>query len=673
MAQDVVLNLEELRSLIRTYDYHYYVLDNPLVPDAEYDRCFRALQALEAEHPELISPDSPTQRVGGQAATAFEPVTHRQPMLSLANVFSTEELQAFMKRVADRVDAAADALRFACEPKLDGLAVNLTYEQGLLTHAATRGDGAVGENITANIKTIHAVPLRLISDKPPRLLEVRGEVYMPLAGFKEYNQRAAYRGEKTFANPRNAAAGSLRQLNPEITAQRPLAMYCYGIGAIEGVDLPDSHLAQLAWLKTLGFRISDLNQAAKGLAGCLAYYEAMLARRASLPFEIDGVVYKIDSTSLQEELGFVARAPRFACAHKFPATEEMTTLLAVDFQVGRTGAITPVARLEPVSVGGVTVSNATLHNMDEILRKDIRIGDRVIIRRAGDVIPEVVGVVLTQRPASTQPIVMPSHCPVCGSDVIREEGEAVARCVGELYCKAQMKRMIWHFASRRAMAIDGLGTGVIDQVVDSNLVQKLSDLYELKVDQWASLERMGMKSATNLVKALEASKNTTFQRFIYALGIREIGEASARILADHFADLGALRQASLEELLSLKDIGPVGAHHILHFFAQSHNLAVIDRLLALGIHWPAKEFKPLDTSHPFFGKVVVLTGTLAKMSRDEAKAALLAVGAKVTGSVSAKTDFVIAGTEAGSKLDKAQELGIAVLDEDQFQQMMGSA
>lgn len=663
--------INALREKIRNYDYHYYVLDNPLVPDAEYDRCFRQLQELEALHPELVTMDSPTQRVSGTPSDAFMPVAHIQPMLSLGNVFSTEELQAFIKRARDMAGREDKPFVFACEPKLDGLAVNLTYEDGVLIHAATRGDGATGENITANIKTIAAVPLKLRISHPPKRIEVRGEVYMPKAGFEAYNEKARALGEKTFANPRNAAAGSLRQLNPAITAKRPLDIYCYGIGSCEGYALPDSHLQQLDLLREMGFRVSSENRKAVGIEGCLEYYESMLKRRSQLPFEIDGVVYKIDSIPLQQELGFVSRAPRFACAHKFPASEEMTQLLAVDFQVGRTGALTPVARLQPVAVGGVTVSNATLHNMDEIARKDIRIGDMVVIRRAGDVIPEVVSVVTEQRPASTELIVMPTHCPVCGSDVVKEEGEAVARCVGGLFCKAQLKRMMWHFASRKAMYIEGLGSVLIEQLVDEHLVRHLPDLYRLDLKTLAALPRMGEKSAINLLEALEKSKKTTFNRFLYALGIREIGEASARVLADHFTDINSLRQATLEDLMQLPDIGPVGGSYVVHFFAQPHNIEVIDSLLAVGIHWPEKPIKQINEAHPFFGKTVVLTGTLSQLGREEAKAKLLDCGAKVSSSVSKKTDYVIAGVEAGSKLDKALDLGVKVLDEQEFIEMMG--
>ncbi|MBA3535461.1 MAG: NAD-dependent DNA ligase LigA [Tatlockia sp.] len=663
--------IDALRERIRLYDHHYYVLDDPLVPDIEYDRCFRELQALEVQFPQYLSPDSPTQRVGTGPAATFEPIEHKQPMLSLGNVFDEEELQAFFKRVADKLDCDKETLLFTCEPKLDGLAVNLTYEHGRLSYAATRGDGAIGENITANIKTISAVPLKLRSDNPPALIEIRGEVYMPKAGFEEYNEKARAKDEKTFANPRNAAAGSLRQLNPAITASRPLAIYCYGIGACEGLQLPESHFQQLELLRVFGFRVSSEIEGAQGFAACLSYYEGMLKRRQALPYEIDGVVYKLDNTALQKRLGFVARAPRFACAHKFPASEEMTLLQAVDFQVGRTGALTPVARLKPVSVAGVTVSNATLHNMDEIQRKDIRIGDCVIIRRAGDVIPEVVSVVLEKRPADTQAIHLPGHCPVCGADVIREEGEAVARCTGGLFCSAQLKRMMWHFASRRALAIDGLGGGLIDLLVDYNLVKDVSGLYNLNLETLISLPRVGKKSAENLLSAIEDSKKTTFARFLYALGIREVGEVSARVLAREFAHIDSLKASSVEQLMTLKDIGPVVAYHIAYFFAQSHNIEVINKLLVFGIHWPQEQVKVLDAHHPFYDKTLVLTGTLASMGRDDAKARLLAIGAKVTGSVSAKTDYVVAGSEAGSKLDKATDLGVRVLTEDEFLALLG--
>jgi DNA ligase (NAD+) len=667
---EIKAQIDTLKTLIQKYDHHYYVLDEPLVPDIEYDRNYKALQKLETEYPQFVTPDSPTQRVSGTASDAFMPVAHKQPMLSLSNVFTNDELQAFIKRATDKLDEPNQQLTFICEPKLDGLAVNITYEHGFLVHAATRGDGATGENITANIKTITSVPLKLTTTNPPRLIEVRGEVYIPKAGFEAYNNKAREMGEKTFANPRNAAAGSLRQLNPAITASRPLAIYCYGIGACEDYKLPATHGEQLQLLKDFGFRVSSETKKEIGIEGCLDYYQKMLVKRDKLPFEIDGVVYKIDSIPLQQQLGFVSRAPRFACAHKFPASEEMTRLLSVDFQVGRTGALTPVARLDPVSVGGVTVSNATLHNLDEIIRKDIRIGDTVIIRRAGDVIPEVVSVVLDKRPAITETIQLPAHCPVCGSDVVREEGEAIARCIGGLFCKAQLKRMMWHFASRKAMYIEGMGSVLIEQLVDEGLVRHLADLYEIDLPTLANLPRMGEKSALNLLQALEQSKSTTFNRFLYALGIREIGESSARVLAEHFGTIDAIKSASIEDLMTLNDIGPVGASYVVHFFAQPHNLEVIDRLLTLGIHWPVSEKKSINQENPFFGKTVVLTGTLTTMGREEAKAKLLALGSKVSGSVSAKTDYVIAGSEAGSKLARANELGVNVLDEEQLVEML---
>ncbi|KTD33617.1 NAD-dependent DNA ligase LigA [Legionella israelensis] len=672
MNTNIKEKISILRNKIRLYDYHYYVKDEPLVPDAEYDRCFKELKQLESEYSQYATSDSPTQRVGATPSDAFETVAHKQPMLSLSNVFSDDELKAFIKRIVDRLDYAGDEIEFACEPKLDGLAVNMTYENGRLKYAATRGDGAVGEKITANIKTISSIPLKLMSDNSPKIIEVRGEVYMPIAGFESYNQKARERGEKTFANPRNAAAGSLRHLDPSVTATRPLEMYCYGIGACEGYELPDTHFEQLKLLKTFGFRVPPNIKLVKGLEGCRQYYDEMLSKRSSLSFEIDGVVYKVNRIGLQQDLGFVSRAPRFACAHKFPAVEELTTLLAVDWQVGRTGALTPVARLEPVTVAGVTVSNATLHNMDEIKRKDIRIGDKVVVRRAGDVIPEVVSVVLEQRPDKTETILLPSHCPVCGSEVLREEDEAVARCVGGLFCKAQLKRMMWHFASRKAMDIDGLGSGLIELLVDEGIIHHLPDLYELDFNELVNLPRMGKKSAQNLLNALENSKKTTFNRFLYALGIREIGETSARILASEFKDIEHLKKASMDELTALKDIGPVASAHVVHFFAQPHNVEMINKLLELGITWPKPEKKAINQEHPLFGKVVVLTGSLSGLSREEAKTKLREVGAKVTGSVSKNTDFLIAGSDAGSKLTKANDLGVKVIDESEFLNMIST-
>lgn len=667
-AIEIQVEITALREEIRRYDYHYYVLDNPLVPDAEYDRCFKALQSLETQYPQYITSDSPTQRVGAPPEAAFQPLAHHIPMLSLSNVFSDEELQAFIKRVADKAQVKEENLVFSCEPKLDGLAVNLMYENGILKHAATRGDGAVGEDVTNNIKTIAAVPLKLLSTEVPHLLEVRGEVYMPKAGFEALNEEAHHLGKKLWANPRNAAAGSLRQLNPAITARRPLAMYCYGIGACHGVTLPDSHIQQLQYLQSLGHRIVPETKLAKGIKECLRYYQDLLARRHSLPFEMDGVVYKLDSTQLQQKLGYIARAPRFACAHKFPASEEMTQLLSVDFQVGRTGVLTPVARLTPVGVAGVTVSNATLHNMDEIERKDIHIGDTVIIRRAGDVIPNIVSVVKDLRPQHASPIQIPAYCPVCGAEVVRDD--AAIRCSGGLFCQAQLKRTIWHFASRKAMFIDGLGQAVIEQLVDEAMVYDLSDLYTLTKNRLLLLPRMGKKSAQNLLNAIEKSKNTSFQRFIYALGIREVGEASARGLAKHFTDMTSLQQASIEQLMSVPDIGPVVSAHIVHFFSQPHNLEVIQKLLAHGVSWLPQTPVMLNEQSSFFEKTVVLTGTLSSMSREEASTKLTALGAQVVGSVSKKTDYVIVGEDPGSKANKAQILGVKIIAETEFLELL---
>lgn len=671
MNKDLVLaEVEQLRERIRLYDYHYYVLDEPVVPDAEYDRLFKALEALEQAYPELITPDSPTQRVGATVAATLEPIAHRQPMLSLGNVFSEEELQAFIKRVKEHAANSGRELTFACEPKLDGLAVNLTYEKGVLKHAATRGDGYVGENITHNIKTIAAVPLKLHGTNLPSYIEVRGEVYMPKAAFEQLNQQARLHGEKTFANPRNAAAGSLRQLDSAVTAKRSLAVYFYGIGACEGIVLPDTHMLLLSWLQHLGFRVSPEAKKAEGFDGCLHYYDDMLMRREQLPYEIDGVVYKLNNRHLQEQLGYIARSPRFACAHKFPAKEEMTTIIGVDFQVGRTGALTPVARLQPVEVAGVTISNATLHNMDEIARKDVRIHDTVVVRRAGDVIPEVVSVVKEKRPQHTQPIILPTHCPVCKGEVFREESEAVARCMGGLFCKAQLQRMIWHFASRKAMNIDGLGDVLIKQLVESNRVRDVAELYSLTAEELASYPRMGEKSAHHLIEALNKSKQTTFPRFLYALGIREVGEVSARNLAGYYASLDDLRKATIEQLKEINDIGPVVAAHIVHFFEETHNQEVIEKLLACGIHWPSTVTATAYQQHPLCGKKIVLTGSLQRLTREEASAKLLERGAQVVNSVSKKTDYVVVGEQPGSKYTKALALGVPTLDEEALEVML---
>lgn len=653
--------IARLREQLNHHSVQYYVLDDPEIPDVEYDRLYRELQSLEQQFPDLITPDSPTQRVGDKPLENFAQVKHELPMLSLDNVFSEEELIDFNKRLQQRLERD-DEITYAAEPKLDGLAVSLLYENGLLVRAGTRGDGTTGEDITQNVRTIHAVPLKLGGDDVPRLLEVRGEVFMPRAGFEKLNQRAREQGEKVFVNPRNAAAGSLRQLDPRVTAQRPLSMYCYSLGKVEP-DLPhDTHSEMLNQLQRWGLPVCAERRTVNGVQGCLDYYQQMAERRAQLPYEIDGIVYKVDSLRLQKELGFVARAPRWAIAHKFPAQEEITRVNEINFQVGRTGALTPVARLEPVFVGGVTVSNATLHNMDEVKRKDVRVGDQVIIRRAGDVIPEVVKVVPGSRQPGAQLIELPAQCPVCGSDVEQLEGEAVARCSGGLFCAAQRKESIKHFASRKAMDIDGLGDKLVEQLVDAGLIEHVNDLYSLKDEQIASLERMGEKSAANLVEALEKSKHTSLARFIYALGIREVGEATAQTLAQHFASLQAIQQADEETLQQVEDVGPVVASHIVRFFKQPHNLQVIDALLQAGIHWDEIEVAPAQ-QQTLQGQTFVLTGTLSEMSRDEAKKALQARGAKVTGSVSKKTSYVVVGDSPGSKAAKAEQLGVQILDE----------
>ncbi len=660
----------ELRKQLAHHNYQYYVLDNPEIPDIEYDRLFRELQQLEADHPELVTPDSPTQRVGGAPLKGFDEVRHAIPMLSLGNVFSEEELTDFDRRV--REGLGLDDVTYCAEPKLDGLAISIRYEEGVLVRAATRGDGTTGEDVTQNVRTIDAVPLKLYGDDYPIVLEVRGEVYMPRDGFAQLNERQREKGDKTFANPRNAAAGSLRQLDSRITAERPLTMYCYGVGVVEGADLPTTHSAILERLKDWGLRVSPEIRVVKGMRGCLDYYQQIGERRDSLPYDIDGVVYKVDSLAQQDELGFVSRAPRWATAHKFPAQEEMTILNDVDWQVGRTGALTPVARLEPVHVGGVMVSNATLHNPDEIKRKDVHIGDTVIVRRAGDVIPEVVSVVLAKRPANAPSVVTPGRCPVCDSEVVQDEGEAVPRCSGGLYCSAQRKNAIKHFASRRALDIEGLGDKLVEQLVDEGLIHDVADLFTLTAAQLAGMERMGDKSAANLVAALEKSRSTTLERFLYALGIREVGESTARTLANHFGNLESVEQAEEAQLLEVADVGPIVAHHIHTFFRQPHNMEVIEKLRKAGIHWPDIEVVEKG-EQPLAGQTFVLTGTLNSLSRDEAKAKLLALGAKVAGSVSKKTSVVVAGAEAGSKLAKAEELGVEVWDEVRLLRLLEQA
>ena len=662
-SADAAGEIERLREQIRHHNHRYYVLDDPLIPDSEYDRLLRRLQELEFAHPELVSADSPTQRVGAEPLGAFVAVRHEIPMLSLDNVFSEDELRAFDRRVRERLGDEA-SVDYCCEPKLDGVAVSLLYEHGVLVRAATRGDGTTGEDITANVRTIASVALRLPVVAPPQRLEVRGEVYMPHQGFEAMNRRAAERGEKTFVNPRNAAAGSLRQLDARITATRPLEFCAYGLGVLTGGAAPGTQSGTLAWLRELGVRTSGESGVARGVEECLAYYARMQQRRASLRYDIDGIVFKVDSVALQQRLGFVSRAPRWAVAHKFPAQEQTTTLLGVEFQVGRTGAITPVARLAPVFVGGVTVSNATLHNMDEVRRLGLMVGDTVIVRRAGDVIPQVVRVLEEQRAPHARAIALPVNCPVCGSPVEQGEGEAVARCSGGLVCAAQQKETIRHFASRRALDIEGLGEKLIEQLVDQGVVRNVADIYALDEATLAGLERMGEKSARKLLTAIARSKLTTFDRFLYGLGMREVGEATALALARHFGTLEALLAADAEGLQQVPDVGPVVAGHVVAFFAVPENRALIGRLLEAGIAWPAVE-KP-GASAPLAGKTVVLTGTLEAMTREEAGERLARLGAKVAGSVSARTHIVIAGPGAGSKLARAEALGIEVWDEAQL-------
>ncbi|KRS22983.1 NAD-dependent DNA ligase LigA [Alishewanella sp. WH16-1] len=658
--------IAQLRRQLEQYNYQYYVLDAPSVPDAEYDRLYRELQQLEQQHPELITADSPTQRVGGAPLAKFSQVSHQVPMLSLDNAFDDSDFLAFVKRMQDRLDFAGD-FSFCAEPKLDGLAVSIRYEHGVLVQAATRGDGSTGEDITANIRTIRAIPLRITGEVPP-VLEVRGEVFMPISGFERLNTDAKARGEKVFANPRNAAAGSLRQLDPAVTAKRPLMFYAYAVGQLDdpGMLLNNRcHYQRLQQLKKWGLPVCPEIRLVEGAEAALAYYQQILAKRSALPYEIDGVVVKVSNLAQQQALGFVARAPRWAIAFKFPAQEMLTTLLDVDFQVGRTGAITPVARLEPVNVGGVMVSNATLHNQDEINRLGVQIGDKVIVRRAGDVIPQIVAVVMEQRPADTRPVIFPDTCPVCGSAVERVSGEAVARCSGGLYCAAQLKESLKHFVSRKALDIEGLGDKLVEQLVEQQLVKTPDAIFELDMPSLVGLERMGEKSALKLLNAIKAAKSTTLPRFIYALGIREVGEATALNLANHFASLDALMAASIEQLLAVSDVGTVVAEHLYHFFREPHNQQVVSALLAQGLHWPAIALQQV-TEQPLSGQTIVLTGTLSSMGRDEAKALLQRLGAKVSGSVSAKTHAVIAGENAGSKLAKASELQVPVWDEQQM-------
>ena len=651
-----------LHEQLHHHNYRYYVLDDPEISDVEFDKLLRELQALEADYPALVTPDSPTQRVGAAPLAAFGEVKHELPMLSLENAFSEEEVRDFDRRVRDGLKV--DVVTYSAEPKMDGLAISLLYESGVLTSAATRGDGYTGEDVTQNVRTIRAVPLRLAGADYPQRIEVRGEVYLPKRAFLELNRRQQERGDKLFVNPRNAAAGSLRQLDPRITAGRALSMYCYGVGVMEGGELPDRHSAILERLQRWGFPVSPERAVASGADGCLGFFAELAVKRAELPYEVDGVVYKVDDLAQQRTLGFVSRAPRWALAHKFPAEEAATVVKEIDVQVGRTGAVTPTARLEPVFVGGATVSNATLHNEDEVHRKDVRVGDTVIVRRAGDVIPEVVKVVLERRPPGTEIYHLPKHCPVCGSEVVRAEGEAVARCSGGLFCPAQRKEAILHFSQRRAMNIDGLGEKLVDQLVERELVRTVADLYHLRYEQVVDLERMGPKSAENLLHALDKSKRTTLARFLYALGIPEVGEATAQTLANHFGELDMIKAADEAALQEVPDVGPVVAQEIAAFFRERHNCDVIDKLLAAGINWPPLPRRAERA--PLAGKTFVLTGTLHSMTRDEAKERLQALGAKVAGSVSAKTDYVVVGEEAGSKRDKAEALGVALLEEEAF-------
>ena len=668
-SPDVISRAGELRDIITEHNYQYYVLDDPRVPDAEYDRLFRELQGLEAQYPDIVTPDTPTRRVGASVETTFEEVVHRIPMLSLDNAFSDEELRDFDRRVRDRLKTEED-IEYVCEPKLDGLAVSLHYESGVLTRAATRGDGYTGEDITANIRTIPSVPLRLRGDKIPELVEVRGEVYMPREGFETLNKRLADKGEKTFVNPRNAAAGSLRQKKPTVTARRPLELCAYSVALEDESRLPATHWEGLQQVGAWGFRINPEMRRATGAEDCLQAYNELMDKRASLPYEIDGIVFKVNSLALQRQLGFVSRAPRWAIAQKFPAQEELTVIEDVEFQVGRTGAITPVARLKPVFVGGVTVSNATLHNMDEIQRLGVRIGDTVFVRRAGDVIPQVVKVVAERRPDNTREVQLPDACPVCQSDIVQIEGEVVARCSGGLFCPAQRKEAIRHYASRKALDIEGLGDKWIDILVDRELVTTVADLYLLKKADLTGLERMGDKSAGNLIDAIDRSRHPVLWKFLYALGIREVGEATAKALASHFGTLEAIGEADEDALQSVSDVGPIVAGHIRSFFDQTHNQETIQALKDAGVQWQTEEITASEK--PLKGETWVLTGSLSDMTRDDAKAKLESLGAKVAGSVSGKTSCVVAGEAAGSKLTKAENLGVPVMDESAFVEFLGT-
>ena len=660
-----------LRIELAEHNHRYHVLDKPSVPDSVYDQLYQELVELEGRYPQLVSADSPTQRVGAGPAAGFRELTHGLPMLSLDNAFSKEDVENFNRRAQERLQSTVE-LQYSAEPKLDGAAINLWFEDGELTRAATRGDGTVGEDVTHNVRTIRSVPLRLRGSGFPRLLEVRGEIFMPRQGFRRLNEAARKTGEKLFVNPRNAAAGSLRQLDPRLTASRPLALFAYGVGTVADGLLPRRHTEVLACLRNWGLPVAPETELVTGVAGCLGYYEKMLEKRPGLPYDTDGVVYKINDVDLQARLGTVARAPRWAVAYKFPAEEQLTTVESVDFQVGRTGVLTPVARLEPVFVGGATVSNATLHNLDELHRKDVRAGDTVIVRRAGDVIPEVVSVLLERRPPRTSPVSTPKRCPVCSSPVLRVEGEAALRCTGGSVCPAQRKEALRHFASRRALNIDGLGSHVIDQLVDMDLVRKPGDLFRLTSPQLQELDRMGERSASKLLEALSRSKETTLERFLYALGIPEVGEATSKALARHFVELNALMTATAEQLAEVEDVGPVMAAHITAYLHSPHHQAAIEDLRALGVHWD-EEARPVDAStanQPLKGKTFVLTGTLATITREEATAKIEALGGKVTASVTAKTSYLVVGEKPGSKLAKAEKLGVEVVDERRFSALL---
>jgi len=658
-----VQRAEELRQRLTDHNYHYYVLDDPQIPDSEYDRLFRELRTLEQAHPSLLTPDSPTRRVGSAVETSFEAITHRIPMLSLDNAFSDDELRDFDRRIRDRLKSEED-IEYVCEPKLDGLAVSLHYENGVLLRAATRGDGDTGEDITENIRTIPSVPLKLREKSVPGLVEVRGEVYMPKSGFDKLNQALSAKAEKTFVNPRNAAAGSLRQKKPTVTARRPLEMCAYSVALEDENAVPPTHWEGLQRVKAWGFRTNPEMRLVTGVDACSEAYRNLLDKRNDLPYEIDGIVFKVNSLALQQALGFVSRAPRWAIAQKFPAQEELTVIEDVEFQVGRTGAITPVARLKPVFVGGVTVSNATLHNMDEIRRLDVRIGDTVFVRRAGDVIPKVVKVLTERRPDNAQSVTLPPDCPACHSDIVQIEGEVVARCSAGLFCPAQRKEAIRHYASRKALDIEGLGDKWIDILVDRELVTTIADLYLLKKSDLTGLDRMGDKSASNLINAIDESRHPILWKFLYALGIREVGEATAKAIASHFGSLEAISRADEESLQTVPDVGPVVAGHIRSFFEQTHNNDTLEALKKAGVHWQEEEITAEEK--PLRGETWVVTGTLSTMTRDQAKSHLERLGAKVAGSVSAKTSCVVAGESAGSKLAKAEKLGVPVLNDPAF-------